>query len=51
MKVSTFFKILNRKIEQYDKLASNPFEQPQPIVLIWIEDIENEKNEDFKPNK
>ena len=37
MKVSTFFKILNKKIEKYDKLATNPFTQPQPIVLIWIE--------------
>lgn len=38
MKVSTFFKILNKKIEKYDKIATNPFTQPQPIVLIWVED-------------
>lgn len=38
MKVSTFFKILNRKIERYDKMVSNnPFEIPQPIVLIWVD--------------
>lgn len=42
MKVSTFFKILNRKIEKYDKMTSNPFNQPQPIVLIWVEDIKDE---------
>lgn len=38
MKISTFFKILNRKIEKYDKMATNPFTAPQPIVLIWVED-------------
>lgn len=38
MKVSTFFKILNRKIEKYDRLATNPFTTPQPITLIWVED-------------
>ena len=49
MKVSTFFKILNRKIEQYDKMAFNPFTIPQPIVLIWTEDtdvnFDSNKNE------
>ena len=46
MKISTFFNILNKKIEKYDKMASNPFTIPQPVVLIWVED-EN-KNEDLK---
>ena len=44
MKVASFFKILNKKIEQYDKIASNPFLKPQPIILIWVEDYaENDK--------
>ncbi|MCQ2754285.1 MAG: hypothetical protein MJ231_04460 [bacterium] len=38
MQISTFFKILNRKIEKYDKLTSNPFEVPQSITLVWVED-------------
>ena len=38
MKATTFFKILNRKIQKYDKMASNLFEKPQKIVLIWIEE-------------
>ena len=38
MKVTTFFKILNKKIEQYNKMASNPFIEPQKIILIWVED-------------
>ena len=38
MKVYNFFKILNKKIEKYDKMATNPFTIPQPVVLIWIED-------------
>ena len=39
MNISTFFKILNRKIERYDIMApKNPFEIPQPVIFIWIED-------------
>lgn len=45
MKVSTFFKILNRKIEKYDRLATNPFTNPQPIVLVWVDEV---KPEDFQ---
>ena len=47
MKVSTFFKILNKKIEKYDKITSNPFSQPQQVVIIWIEDYENKGKKDF----
>ena len=46
MKATTFFKILNRKIEKYDKIASNPFITPKPIILIWVEedcDVDNDK--------
>ena len=46
MKVSTFFKILNKKIEKYDKMATNPFTIPQPIVLIWVEDSNNNLNKE-----
>ena len=39
MKLSKFFKILNKKIEKYDKIATNPFKQTNvPITLVWIED-------------
>ena len=44
MKVSTFFKILNRKIERYDKISSNPFLRPQPVILVWVEDCKEDKN-------
>ena len=37
-KLSSFFKILNKKIDKYDKLATNPFTKPQRIVIVWIED-------------
>ena len=47
MKDSSFFKILNKKIEKYNKMAVNPFTVPQPIVLIWIEDEIKEKKEEF----
>jgi hypothetical protein len=45
MKVSTFFKILNKKIEKYERMTTNPFTIPQPIVLIWLEESE----ENFYP--
>ena len=38
MKLSPFFKLLNRKINRYDKAATNPFTQPHKIVVIWVED-------------
>ena len=45
MKFANFFKILNKKIEQYDKKYSNYFESSQQIIVIWVEDyMENEKN-------
>ena len=43
MKVSTFFKTLNKKIEKYNKLTSNPFEKPLPIILVWVEDCSSNK--------
>lgn len=45
MKMYQFFKILNRKINKYDKLTSNPFTIPQPITLIWVEDNEKENKD------
>lgn len=44
MKLYTFFKILNKKIEKYNKMATNPFLKPQPIVLVWVEDCNENKN-------
>ena len=39
MKAVNFFKLLNQKINKYDKLASNPFEsKPIKITLIWVEE-------------
>lgn len=38
MKISSFFKILNKKIEKYNKMATNPFTIPQPITLVWVDD-------------
>lgn len=49
MKVSTFFKILNKKIEKYDRLATNPFTNPQPIVLVWVEDACEKDNSKGEP--
>lgn len=39
MKIKSFFKLVNRKINKYDKAASNPFEAiPLTITLVWIEE-------------
>lgn len=39
MKVKSFFKLLNRKIRKYDKMATNPFEGvPVSITLVWVEE-------------
>lgn len=38
MKVNSFFKILNRKINMYDKLATNPFTDKRKMIIVWIEE-------------
>ncbi len=38
MKISTFFKVLNRKIDKYNQVATNPFMTPHPITLVWVEE-------------
>ena len=49
MKISSFFKILNRKIEKYNRVATNPFTASQQFVLVWIEEADennwNTKND------
>lgn len=45
MKISSFFKILNRKVNKYDKMAQNPFTLPQSIVVVWVD----EEPCEFKP--
>lgn len=47
MNIPTFFNILNKKIEEYNKVAVNPFVQPQPIVLIWVEEEMKENKKDI----
>ncbi len=44
MKIPTFFRFLNKKIKEYDKLAANPFTNPQPITIIWVENEETSTN-------
>jgi len=49
MKISSFFRLLNFKIKQYEKAASNPFgdkyrgkymgKYMYPQTIIWVEDI------------
>ena len=44
MNIPTFFRFLNKKIEKYNKMATNPFTMPQPIVLIWVEETNITEN-------
>jgi hypothetical protein len=37
MKLINFFKILHKKVNKYDSMASNPFKIPQPITLVWVD--------------
>ncbi len=38
MKLNSFFKILNRKINKYDRVATNPFTDPRRMIIVWVED-------------
>ncbi len=47
MRIKSFFKLLNKKINKYDKATSNPFEvAPITITLVWVE---NESQQEIKP--
>ena len=50
MKLNSFFKILNRKINKYDKAATNPFLDGKRVIVVWIEDdeVNNCDNRDTK---
>jgi len=42
MKIYSFFKLLNHKIKQYEKAASNPFAgncKRYPVTIIWVEGV------------
>ena len=41
MNIPTFFRFLNMKIKKYNKMATNPFTEPHPLVIIWVEDTES----------
>ena len=49
MNINSFFKILNRKINKYDKMATNPFIDSKRFVVVWIE--ESYDNEQIKRKK
>ena len=41
MTINSFFKLLNRKIKQYEKAASNPYKkQEYNVTIIWVEDVD-----------
>ena len=47
MKINSFFRLLNYKIKQYEKVTSKYFfEDKHPVTIIWIENGDEEM--DFK---
>ena len=43
MKVYSFFRLLNKKIKQYEKMTSNPFDvKTMPVTIIWVEESKAE---------
>ena len=43
-----FFKILEYKINKYDKLFSNPFVYNKPkVTVLWIEEYDGERNDSY----
>ena len=45
MKFLSFFKLLNKKINKYDKYASNPFSKTnEGITIVWVENNNNNNN-------
>lgn len=51
MKMTSFLKLLNRKINQYDNLASNPFmNNPISVTIVWVEE-ESDGNADYNLDK
>lgn len=45
MKLNSFFKILNRKISKYDKIATNPFSDPKRVIIVWVEESNSPKQD------
>ncbi len=46
MKISNFFRLVQKKINKYDKYTHNPFGNRNdiPITIVWIEnDVEYKK--------
>ena len=49
MKIYSFFKLVNKKITEYDKAVSNPFVMAHtPVTIVWVEDFCPDKKNDNK---
>lgn len=50
MKLASFFKTLNSKINKYDEFTLNPFEVKQSLILIWVEEDDSDWVDSEKTN-
>ena len=51
MRLYSFFRLLNYKIKQYEKAASNPFADKfhkRPITVIWVENAEKQNENSYR---
>ena len=44
MKINSFFKTLNRKINMYDKMSTNPFIDSNRFIIVWVEESDGCNN-------
>ena len=48
MKVYSFFKLLNKKIKEYDKMTSNPFDvTTKRVTVIWVEGVNDNRDGEY----
>ncbi|MBR3889496.1 hypothetical protein IKJ53_03185 [bacterium] len=40
MKFVKFLNLLNKKIDKYNSVVSNPFDMARNITIVWVEDVQ-----------
>ena len=45
MKAYSFFRLLNKKIKQYEKMTSKPFDDyKKTVTIVWVEEVNDNKD-------
>ena len=48
MQIFEFINNLKTKINNYDKMITNPFETPHPMTIVWIDSEEKSSMDKFR---